>query len=381
MSGMKRAVPALLAMLFLLPGAATAAGRTYALLVGVSQYPALDPGMWLEGPHNDVELFSEFVQARGVAKSDMTVLADGVPGAGEPTKKAIIAGLDSIAARAQPGDVAFLMFAGHGSQQPAKADDLKNETDGLDEIFLPRDVGKWDGEIAALPNALTDNELGAAIGRIRDRGVFVWAVFDNCHSGTITRAMPLPGEKDRQVRPEALGIDPKVLAAAATAGAAASERTRGGPAPAVVPSSIAGVGARSAGNSSRSSRHRARRRRPRLRCRSTRRRRSARTLFLHALPGALDHPDATYRQAIEQVLQSYQGMGRQQPTPTYEGNGLDNIVFGATPGNSIAQWRVDNDAGALRLRAGAIQLVTRTRSSPSCPIPRRRTARSSATSR
>lgn len=338
-----------------------AAGRTYALLVGVSQYPNLDSSLWLDGPHNDVQLFSEFLRGRGVAPADLKVLADGVPGAGDPNKKAILAELDSIAARGQPGDVAFLMFAGHGSQQPAKADDLRNEPDGLDEIFLPRDVGKWDGEIAALPNALTDNELGAAIGRIRDRGIFVWAVFDNCHSGTITRAMPLPGEKDRQVKPEALGIDPKVLADAAARAQATGERTRGGSSPAReatpeldrggAPGRRGGFVAFYAAQSQETT--------PEASLPMYAPDSVPRGLFSYTLYQVLSaHPDATYRQAIEQVLQSYQGMGRQQPTPTYEGTGLDNLVFGAASGQAVTQWRLENDNGTLKLRAGLIHQVT-----------------------
>lgn len=352
---------ALIACLLAIPGAAGAAGRTYALLVGVSEYPNLDSSMWLDGPHNDVQLFSEFLRSRGVADSDLRVLADGVPGAGDPSKKAILAELDSIAARGRPGDVAFLMFAGHGSQQPAKADDLRNEPDGLDEIFLARDVGKWDGEVGALPNAITDNELGAAIGRIRDRGVFVWAVFDNCHSGTITRAMPLPGEKDRQVKPEALGIDPKILAAAAARAQAAGERTRGGGTPVRegTPELDRGGTSPTRGGFVAFYAAQSQETTPEARLPMYAPDAVSRGLFSYTLYQVLSaHPDATYRQAIEQVLQSYQGMGRQQPTPTYEGTGLDNLVFGATPGQAVTQWRVDNDNGTYRLRAGLIHQVT-----------------------
>jgi hypothetical protein len=338
---------------------AQAAGRMHALLVGVSQYPNLDPALWLDGPKNDVQLFTEYLQSRGVARENLHVLADGVPDAGEPTRKAILGRLDAIAATAQRGDVVILMFAGHGSQQPAKAGDVRNEPDGLDEIFLPRDVGKWDGEIAALPNALTDDELGAAIGRIRDRGVFVWAVFDNCHSGTITRAMPLKGEKDRQVKPEQLGIDPRVLADAAARAASAGERTRGGPA---APESALEV--ERGGNAARGGfvafyAAQSQETTPEASLPQYAADAVPRGLFSYTLYQVLSaHPDATYRQAIEQVLQSYQGMGRQQPTPTYEGTGLDNVVFGATPGSAVTQWRLDNDNGTLRLRAGLIHQVT-----------------------
>ncbi len=362
----------MLGLLCTASGTTLAAGRTHALLVGVSQYPNLDSSMWLDGPHNDVQLFAEFLGERGVRPADLKVLADGLPGAGEPTKRAILAELDAIAVRAQPGDVAFLMFAGHGSQQPARDDDLRNEPDGLDEIFLPRDVGRWDGEIAALPNAISDNELGAAIGRIRDRGVFVWAIFDNCHSGTITRAMPLPGEKDRQVKPEALGIDPKVLAAAAARAQTAGERTRGGAAPVrqVTPELDRGGASPKRGGFVAFYAAQSQETTPEASLPMYAPDAVPRGLFSYTLYQVLStHPDATYRQAIEQVLQSYQGMGRQQPTPTYEGTGLDNLVFGATPGQAVTQWRLEGDNGAFRLRAGLIHQVTNESILAVVPLP------------
>ena len=92
-----------------------------------------------------------------------------------------------IAAKVQRDDFVYLHLSGHGSQQPqAKAG---NETDGFDEFFLPRDIGKWATRDKAVPNALIDDDIGAALDAIRDKGAFVWAIFDCCHSGTATRAV------------------------------------------------------------------------------------------------------------------------------------------------------------------------------------------------
>lgn len=356
---------ALLAALLLLltSTAAEAAGRTLALLVGVSQYQNLDSSMWLEGPRNDVAMYRDFLVERGIPAADVTVLADGLQGAGDPTRHAIMGALDSIAARADRGDFVFLMFAGHGSQQPAKPDD-RDEADGLDEIFLPRDVGKWDGEISALPQAITDNDLGAAIARIRARGAFVWAVFDNCHSGTITRAMPVPGERDRQVKPEQLGIDPQVLLAARARAAAraGAEHTRGGGGPREESPGLDRAGGRPAdgvGGFVAFYAAQSQETTPEASLPAYSADAVSRGLFSYTLYQVLSaHPDATYRQAIEQVLQTYQGMGRQQPTPTYEGTALDATVFGARPGSAIVQWRVDRNGQALRLHAGLMHQVT-----------------------
>ena len=340
---------------------AAAAGKTYALLVGVSDYPNLDRGMWLEGPRNDVQLFRDFLVERQVPRADITVLADGVEGAGMPDRKSILAAMQGIAARAQNGDFVYLMFAGHGSQMPSK-DSARDEPDGLDEIFMPRDIRGWDGENALVPNAIADNELGAAITAIRIRGAFVWAVFDNCHSGTITRsASKMQGERERQIKPEALGIPAAVLAAARSR--AATElgvRTRGGPVAeaAALDRGVSGAAPGEAGfvafYAAQSQETTPEASLPLYSADAV-----SRGLFSYTLYQVLTaHPDATYRQVIEQVLQIYQGMGKQNPTPTYEGTGLDNIVFGATPGRRIAQWRLDKDNARLRLRAGLVHQVT-----------------------
>ena len=175
---------------------AQAINHTYALLVGVSEYPTLEPGLQLNGgPRNDVLLFQRYLQERGVTSDNITVLTDGTRDAALPTRSAILENLSRLGEQAGPGDFVVLVFAGHGSQQPSK-DDPRIEPDGLDEIFLPRDVGHWVGETAAVENAITDNEFGEALDRIRARGAFVWAIFDTCHSATMTRAMSVPEERE-----------------------------------------------------------------------------------------------------------------------------------------------------------------------------------------
>jgi hypothetical protein len=337
--------------------AAIAGGRTQALLVGVSQYPNLDQSMWLEGPRNDVSLFRDFLLERQVKRADITVLADGVEGAGEPNKRAIMTALASIAARAQHGDFVYLMFAGHGSQEPTH-DSPRDEPDGLDEIFMPRDIAHWDGEVAAIPNAITDNEFGAAIANIRARGAFVWAVFDNCHSGTMTRgnAGKMPGERSREVKPAALGIPAAAMRAAAARAAAPQTfdavhpemvLSHAGPADSGIGGFVAFYAAQSQETTPEASL-------PMYSPDAV-----PRGLFSYTLYQVLStHPEASYRQVIESVLQVYQGMGKQSPTPTYEGNGLDDVVFGSTPGQRVTQWRIDKDGSTLRLRAGLIQQVT-----------------------
>lgn len=343
---------------------ASAEQRTHALLVGVSGYTNLEDNMQLAGPRNDVALFRDLLLERRVRPQDMTVLADGLAGAGNPTKREIMRGLDGIAQRAQRGDLVFLMFAGHGSQAPSK-DEPRNEPDGLDEIFMPGDIGRWDGELGLVTNSITDNELGSKIAAIRAKGAFVWAVFDSCHSGTITRGNSggRPTERSRQVEPTALGIPPEALRSASARAARSPDapRSRGfGDAQREMTldrggSAGGGQGGFVAFYAAQSNETTPEDLYPLYAADAVQH-----GLFTFSLYSAISaHPDATYRQIIESVLQSYQGGGRPSPTPTYEGTGLDAQIFGSAAGRRVTQWRLDNDGKKLALRAGLIQQVTK----------------------
>ena len=177
------------------PSATLATARTQrrrALLIGVSEYPSLQPRYQLRGPKNDVRAWLTHLQKSRVpfAPQDISVLADDVtfPGGLEPTRANILAGLDAAIALARPGDFQLVYFAGHGSQapQPPNADHV--EQDGMDEIFLPRDVGRWDGKRGLVTNSIIDDEIGDRLDAVRAAGSNVFAVFDCCHAATMARA-------------------------------------------------------------------------------------------------------------------------------------------------------------------------------------------------
>ena len=138
------------------------AAERYALLVGVSEYPGLSERFQLPGSRNDVILYQRVLKERGFKSENVTVLADGIPGAQPPTRAAIVGQFASLAKKAAKGDYVFMLFAGHGSQQPARDLGPNNpEPDGLDETFLPRDIGKWDAPNATVKNAIVDDEFNA----------------------------------------------------------------------------------------------------------------------------------------------------------------------------------------------------------------------------
>lgn len=67
---------------------------------------------------------------------------------------------------------------------------------------------------AQVENAITDNEVNHAITAMRKKGAFVWAVFDSCHSGTMTRGNPQPRMRYRKVSSKKLGIPAERVATA-----------------------------------------------------------------------------------------------------------------------------------------------------------------------
>jgi hypothetical protein len=204
-----------------------------ALIVGVSDYqmlPARGAGgtgpFDLEGPKNDVPRMLQLARQLGVPATELHVLANAgtlPPGAKAPTRANILAELKDLAARSSTGDQVLVYFSGHGAQAP---DMEGEEADGLDELLLPADIGKWSDEADLVENAITDDEFGAAIEAIRQRGAYVWVIVDSCHSGTALRGGPVllpPGFESKGVSASALGVP-----AAKLQQAAAAARARGG---------------------------------------------------------------------------------------------------------------------------------------------------------
>lgn len=185
--------------------------RNWALLVGVAEYPSLPPERQLLGPPNDIRAMEQVLRRLSPDWAGIQILADGVPNSrGLPTRERIISSFAELRRHVRTGDFVLIYFSGHGSQQPASPGDTSEE-DGLDEIFLPRDIGRWSGQTGRVRNALTDDHLNGLIAPLLAAGARVWAVFDTCHSGTITRGPTrITGSSDderaRFVPPDELGV-------------------------------------------------------------------------------------------------------------------------------------------------------------------------------
>lgn len=358
---MKRLIAAL-ALCTALTGPALAR-ENHALLVGVSTYENLDPSFWLRGPANDVVLVARYLtQAAPVpfAPENVTILADGVDGADQPTLAAIRAAVDALESRLAPGDFVYMHFSGHGSQAPAA--DPETELDGLDELFLPIDIGPWNDTVGTVENALVDDEIGAMLDRLRARGADIWVVFDACHSGTATRAAP-SGDDDvrmRQLAPEALGIPADALDQASSRAlppaATGADPRQPATAPVALPPPEGGDaqgGRLIAFFAAQSNETTPEKNLPR-----TTRDRMPLGVFTHTLFETLaEYPGATYRQLGQEVLRKYAVQNLARSTPLFEGD-LDAVVFSAEPAPRVAQWPARRTGDGFALPAGQLHGLT-----------------------
>ncbi len=382
---MNRITISLLFSLFTLPVFAA----NHALVVGVSKYPGLGAHFQLRGPRNDATLVAQFLGNNPYRSfENLKILADGVKGAEVPTRAAILTALDDIAQQATRDEFVYLHFSGHGSRAPAKHPET--ETDGLDELFLPADVGQWDDAVGEVENALVDDEIGERIAAIRNKGAFVWAVFDSCHSGTVTRGAPVGEDlRERRVGESALGIPADALIHAEGPDSAmmrgmlprdalinrpehdAELMMRGMPKDILInhdsildearmrglptsgdstkkppASNKGGFVAFYAAQTTETT--------PEMRLPRGEEGRVPHGLFTFTLFRVIaEHPGISYRQAAQEVLRRYAASYMNNPTPLFEGD-LDQAVFGIAASNTLPQWPVSLAQGTVSIAAGRL---------------------------
>lgn len=320
------------------------AQENHALLIGANQYPALEERWWLKGPANDVQLVATYLTTQApvpFAVENVTILADGVPGSTAPTLGAIRAAFAELTAEVQPGDFVYLHFSGHGTQAPAL--DPSTELDGLDELFLPVDIGPWSDQIGAVENGLVDDEIGALIDGLRAKGANVWAVFDSCHSGTATRAVE-SAEDDvrvRQLPPDALGIDVDAVEVS---------RSVGDPRHVEAPfDASSGEGSFVAFFAAQTNEVTPEKNLPKGKPG-----RKPQGVFTWTLMETLaEYPNATYGQIGQEVLRRYAVKNLAKSTPLFEGD-LDQVVFGGEGGARVSQWQAEVTETGFTIPAGTL---------------------------
>ncbi len=233
----------------------------------------------------------------------------------------------------EPGDFVYLHFCGHGTQAPAL--DPATELDGLDDLFLPADIGPGSNQIGVVENALIDG--------LRTRGANVWAVFDSCHSGTVTRSLDGADEevRTRQLPPEALGIDPLAVERLAT-------RSIGDPRRTEAPfDATTGEGSLVAFFAARTNEVTPERNMPRGKP-------GPQGVFTFTLMEVLaEFPQATYGQIGQEILRRYSVQNLATSTPLFEGD-LDRVAFFGEGGARVSQWQAKVTDAGFAIPAGSL---------------------------
>ncbi len=361
--------------------------RYHAVLIGVSNYPdkklegvnenRATKEMRLDGPKSDVEF--TYRMLTGLKRNgrqlyhaqDIVVVADSLPesfrkqlsddGAtlvAEPTDANIRAALDGLVGRlkASPGnnDFVYLHMSGHGVQAPASGRDLAIEPDGLDELFLPIDVGEWvqdpDTEEFKLERAISDNDIANYIGELK-REAFVWLVFDSCHSGDMVRAAS-DAAKTRRVEPSIFG---RKFADAVANAHGQQDATRSVSRP-----------AREAPIADATRRHGTKRFVAFYAVQSNQLAIEKKLpdsaspslgLFTYSVVKAIQSlPDASYQEIAEAARAEYDRFGGELRQPLFEGD-LRKRSFGGIDGDK--KWIAERNGRQLVLKAGELDNITR----------------------
>jgi len=160
-----------------------------ALCVGINNYPGTQQD--LNGCVNDAHAWADLLVAHyDFAQSDVTRLLDA-----QATKASILAGIKSLLAGAQAGDVLVFTNSSHGTYLPDTGDD---EPDRYDEALVPHDFKH---------NLIVDDELRTLFAGL-PAGVGLTIISDSCHSGSVTRDVApaiIPPPRPRLLRPRDLG--------------------------------------------------------------------------------------------------------------------------------------------------------------------------------
>jgi hypothetical protein len=322
------------------------ARENHALLIGVNQYQNLAERWWLKGPGNDVQLVASYLTTQAPVPFDpenVTILSDGVAGAPVPTLAAIRAAFADLSAEVQPGDFVYLHFSGHGTQAPAQ--DPATELDGLDELFLPADIGKWSNQVGAVENALVDDEIGVLIDGLRAKGANVWAVFDSCHSGTVTRSLDGADEevRTRQLSPSVLGLDPEAMEDVVSRSIGDPRETEAPFDPGSGDGSFVAFFAAQTNEVT-----------PEKNLPKGKPDRRPQGVFTFTLMEVLaEYPQATYGQIGQEVLRRYSVKNLAKSTPLFEGD-LDQVAFFGDGGERVSQWQAEVTEAGLTIPAGSL---------------------------
>ena len=153
---------------------------TYALLVGINDYPEGVGTPRLAGCLNDVDRFHQHLrQCAGAAPLAVELLKDH-----DATRANVVQQFRRHLGRAKAGDVAVFQFCGHGAQSSSASAFREFQPSGLDEGLVCIDSRRPGGG----GFDLADKELAVLIDELARNGAHVAFILDSCHSGSGTRS-------------------------------------------------------------------------------------------------------------------------------------------------------------------------------------------------
>lgn len=99
----------------------------------------------LKGCINDVNrMYNCLVNRYGFSQDDITVLIDTHSDGVQPTGKNIRRAILNLVRSAEPGDILFVHYSGHGTRLPAETGE--DDDTGYDECIVPTDMNLITGQ-------------------------------------------------------------------------------------------------------------------------------------------------------------------------------------------------------------------------------------------
>ncbi|KAG5381278.1 hypothetical protein BRARA_G03652 [Brassica rapa] len=138
-----------------------------AVLIGIN-YPGTEGE--LLGCINDVKrMHKSLVELYGFSEENIVELIDTDESQTQPTGKNIRQAFWDLVGSAQPGDVLFVHYSGHGTRLPPETGE--DDDTGYDECIVPSDI-----------NYITDDDIKEIVSHV-PKGCSFTFVSDSCHSG------------------------------------------------------------------------------------------------------------------------------------------------------------------------------------------------------
>jgi len=167
----------------------------HALLIGIDYYKQPNPGYQnLKGCVRDINLVGSHLEkavkvlpeqiykltSPNLEDSALSEVRSALEPGVLPTYKNIVTAFQEITEKAQPKDIVYIHYSGHGGRATTIFPELKG-IGQHDEGIVPMDIGEPDGRY------LRDVEIATLLKQMTDKGLVVTVILDSCHSGGATR--------------------------------------------------------------------------------------------------------------------------------------------------------------------------------------------------